>query len=264
MELSGGLLKMKSDLGNTVNYALPIGNEFIDLMPLIGQNISFRYLKEINCIVCGRKTNKSFFQGMCYPCFKNAPEAEECVLRPELCTAHEGVARDMDYARQHCLQEHIVYLSYTGNIKVGVTRKPQIPTRWIDQGATSALILAITPNRNLAGKIEVLLKDYIADKTNWRTMLKTSQFAAELQEKKANLKQYFTKEYEPYFKEETEIVNINYTVLKYPQKVTSVGFDKEQVIVGKLNGIKGQYLIFDDGRVLNVRKHGGYKVTLSY
>ena len=34
------------------------------------------------------------------------------------------------------------------------------------------------------------------------------------------------------------------------------------VIEGRLWGIKGQYLIFDDGSVLNIRKHNGYNITL--
>jgi hypothetical protein len=49
---------------------------------------------------------------------------------------------------------------------VGVTRK-QVPTRWIDQGAIEASIVEV-PNRYLAGITEVALKNYYADKTNWR------------------------------------------------------------------------------------------------
>ncbi len=49
---------------------------------------------------------------------------------------------------------------------------------------------------------------------------------------------------------------------QYPEKVTSVGFDKHAEIEGCLAGIKGQYLIFDDNRVLNIRKHNGYRITI--
>ena len=139
-----------------------------------GQEISMQYKGRINCLKCGRETKKSFAQGYCYPCFTTAPETEECVLRPELCRAHEGIARDMDYAKKHCLIEHVVYLSLTSGLKVGVTRNTQVPTRWIDQGAVKALELARTPNRYTAGLIEVALKSHIADKTNWRKMLSGS------------------------------------------------------------------------------------------
>lgn len=67
------------------------------------------------------KKSKSFAQGYCFPCFQRTPETEECVLRPELCKANEGVARDIDFAKEHCLIDHFVFLSYTINIKVRVT-----------------------------------------------------------------------------------------------------------------------------------------------
>ena len=54
-----------------------------------------------------------------------------------------GVAeRDLEVEKQIQLQPHTVYLAYTGDVKVGVTRNTQIPTRWIDQGATFALPIA--------------------------------------------------------------------------------------------------------------------------
>jgi hypothetical protein len=37
---------------------------------------------------------------------------------------------------------------------------------------------------------------------------------------------------------------------------------KEPLVEGRLIGIKGQYLMWEDGRVLNVRNHSGYHVTL--
>ena len=49
---------------------------------------------------------------------------------------------------------------------------------------------------------------------------------------------------------------------EYPEKVKSLSFDKLNEIEGRLWGIKGQYLIFDNGEVLNIRKHNGYEVTL--
>ena len=149
---------MQTSLDDKIQYFLPIGENKIFMNELIGRKIEFSFNGQINCIKCGRLTNKSFHQGYCFRCFRTAPETEECVLRPELCRAHEGIARDIEFAKNHCLKDHYVYLALTSGLKVGVTRKTQIPTRWIDQGATEAIIIAQTPNRYLAGVIEVNLK----------------------------------------------------------------------------------------------------------
>ena len=118
-----------------------------------------------------QKIKKTYMQGYCYPCFIESPKTSECILKPELCRAHEGEARDMEWAKEHCLQNQYVYLSLTSNLKVGVTRYTQIPTRWIDQGAHEALIFAKTPNRYTAGVIEKILSQHISDRTYWRRML---------------------------------------------------------------------------------------------
>ena len=262
MEIRGKLLKMRSELKVPVKYWLRLGDHEIMLNEYIGSEICLDYAGEIHCILCDRKTSKSFFQGMCYPCFQNAPQAEECVLRPELCRAHEGVARDMEYASQNCLQPHFVYLSYTGSIKVGVTRMSQIPTRWIDQGATRAVRIASTPNRYIAGSIEVMLKKNVADKTNWRKMLSGIDEEFDIKGFKSEIIKKFEPDYTKYILESEEVVNIEYPVRQYPEKIKSVGFDKTLNIRGTLQGIKGQYLILSDNRVLNIRKHGGYMVTL--
>ena len=167
MEILGSVRKMKSELSETVKYSLPIGEKELEMNDFLGKEISLEYMGEIHCIKCGRKINKSFSQGFCYPCFTKAPETEECVLRPELCRAHVGVARDMEYATKHCLTEQVVYLSLTSGLKVGVTRGSQVPVRWIDQGAVKAIELARTPNRFTAGELEVALKAHMSDKTNW-------------------------------------------------------------------------------------------------
>lgn len=262
MTFQGNLRKMRVENADVIQYYLPIGDSEVYLNPLIGMDIRLRYLNQINCIKCGRKTSKSFSQGFCYPCFQTAPETEECVLRPELCQAHKGIARDMEYAESHCLIDHFVYLSLTSNIKVGVTRHTQVPTRWIDQGATKATKLALTPNRHEAGRIEVALKATMADKTNWRHMLtgKTVIDANILQEKQkaiANL----PKELHKYIIDDNEVTELHYPIEKYPQKVSSLNLDKTPVIEGKLTGIKGQYLFFDNEMVINIRKFGGYLIS---
>ena len=188
MLYNGTLLKMETKLENPVEYELPIGDELVFMNNLIGKYIIFNWRKEIYCISCGRKTNKSFAQGFCYPCLISAPETSECILRPQLCQAHEGIARDMEWAEHHCLQDHFVYLAVSSGVKVGVTRSMQIPTRWMDQGAWQAIKLAQPPNRYTAGIIEVALKAHISDRTQWQRMLKNQLVEeVDLMEKKKEM-----------------------------------------------------------------------------
>jgi hypothetical protein len=268
MALSGNILKMKSEIDNVVNYYLPIGNEQIFMNDLIGKKLSISYKGQINCIRCGRKTNKSFSQGFCYPCFRDAPEADPAIVKPELDMAHKGISRDMEWAKTHSLVDHFVYLSYSGNLKIGVTRHTQIPTRWIDQGAVAGITIAKTPYRNLAGKIEVLLKDNFADKTNWRKMLKLikTDDIDLLSEKKKAVEFLKDTEYEEFIMKDDEHILkfIEFPVEKYPLKVKSLNLDKIPEFEKKLTGIKGQYLIFDDDTVMNIRKHNGYFINLNY
>lgn len=259
MEMTGNIRKMRSRMEEEIFYSLPLGDQKVELNPLIGLEINMEFLGKINCIKCGRETKKSFAQGFCYPCFISAPETEDCVLRPELCRAHEGVARDMEYARQHCLSEHVVYLSLTSGLKVGVTRLSQVPTRWIDQGAIRAIELARTPNRYMAGQLEVAMKAHLADKTNWRKML-TSSLPSDLDlvQEKERLLPLIPENLRAYISENMQVFKLKYPVSAYPEKVKSLNFDKDPVVSGELMGIKGQYLLFDQNRVINIRKFGGY------
>lgn len=265
MEYQGNILKMKSELAEPVRYFLPVGNQEIAMNDWIGKNIRFQFDGQINCIACGKKTKTSFSQGFCYSCMQTSPEASETIMRPELSKAHFGIARDMEWAKEHDLTDHFVYLAVSSELKVGVTRQHQIPTRWIDQGASYAIRLAKTPNRHIAGVIEVFLKKYYTDKTNWRDMLRNQvneQF--NLHEEKANALHFLPAELKRYECNDNEIVKMNYPVIEYPQKPDNLTFDKESVIEGKLLGIKGQYIMLDKNRVINIRKHNGYflKITL--
>jgi len=263
MELSGNLLKMESELTNPVTYTLKLNNEVQILNSWIGKTIEWNFTGSINCIHCGKKTNKSFSQGYCYPCFISLPQTDEGVIRPELNRAHEGISRDMEWSEKNDLIDHYVYLSFTSELKVGVTRHTQIPSRWIDQGAEYAIILAKTPYRQLAGLIEVSLKPFISDKTNWRKMLSGKvEETPELQASKTQFSQLIPAELQKYISPENEVAHIHYPVLKYPEKIKSVNFDTEFNFNGILTGIKGQYLIFEDGNVLNIRKHNGYLMNI--
>jgi hypothetical protein len=168
----------------------------------------------------------------------------------------------MEYAREHCLIEHVVYLSVTSGLKVGVTRITQVPVRWIDQGAVRAIELARTPNRYLAGLIEVALKDHMEDKTNWRKMLSGPGPAGiDLQKEKERISALVPSELAKYLRADDRLTELTYPVKRYPEKVRSLNFDKEAELSGILSGIKGQYLIFEDNSVINMRKFGGYLIS---
>jgi len=259
----GNLQKMRVNLEEEVKYILPLSELMIPMNELVGEKISFIWNGTIFCSCCKKKTKKTFGDGYCYNCFITAPEATECTIRPELCRAHLGEGRDVEWEEKNHNQPHIVYLAASDKVKVGVTRNTQIPTRWIDQGASSAIRLAETPNRYEAGILEVALKDFFSDKTNWQRMLKNEiDTSIDLVEEKWNLHDQLPEDLTKFFSEDDEIVTITYPVKEFPIKVVSLSFDKTPIIEGKLVGIKGQYLIFDGGAVLNIRKHTGYHIEI--
>lgn len=263
--MEGNLTKMRVfiDEENRIQYRLNLIEE-VNMNDRIGTNIRLDWSGIINCTSCSKVTKKSFGQGFCYNCFVSAPEAAECILRPELCRAHLGEGRDPEWEEKHHNQPHVVYLAASSAVKVGITRETQVPTRWIDQGASSAIRLAEVPNRYEAGRIEVALKEFFTDKTNWQKMLKNEvDESIDLEEEKWSLEEHLPADIIDYFSENDEIIELNFPVLEYPEKVKSQSFDKTPSIEGKLLGIKGQYLLLDENRVLNIRKHTGYHIRIS-
>jgi hypothetical protein len=259
-------------LDEPVEYQLPIGDQQLPLNPLIGKPISLEFLGEIHCIECGRKTSKSFNQGYCYPCFRSLAQCDSCIVKPEQCHYFEGTCREPDWADQHCMQDHYVYLANSSGIKVGITRGSQIPTRWMDQGASQALPIMRVKNRLVSGLAEVILKQHVADKTAWQRMLKGEPEAVDLASRRDELFAECRDELQELAGQRGEgslellhgepEVAIRYPVDNYPEKVSSLNFDKTPLIEGVLQGIKGQYLILSSG-VLNMRKFSGYKLRLS-
>ena len=268
MIYTGNIRKMRSKLEEQVQYELPLYNvlepgKLVPMNKLIGQEISIRFEHVINCVVTGKKIKKPYGEGMSYDAFMSSPMASPSIIRPELSRIHEGIAlRDKEWEEKHHLTPHLVYLSLTSEVKVGVTRETNIPYRWIDQGAVEAIILAEVPYRQLAGAIEVALKEYRSDKTNWRKMLKNEYDPTDLLDHKDELIAYLDEDLQQFISDNDEITKIKYPVMSYPIKVTSMKLDKIPLIEKKLKGIKGQYLIFSDDTVFNMRSHSGYKVTL--
>ena len=262
MKYQGVLKKMNTEFSETIQYYLDMGTDFLNLNQLLDRKIEIQFEK-FQCMSCS-KQKKIFRQGFCYDCFYGQAQAGDWIMKPELSTAHLDIEdRDLDYEKAVQLQPHIVYLALSSEIKVGVTRKTQVPTRWIDQGASKAIAILEVPNRYLAGAAEVALKNYVTDKTSWQKMLKNDLTEADLLEKKQELKQYLPEEVLPYFLEDnTDIYNLEYPVLQYPTKIKSLNIEREQNYEGVLKGIKGQYLIFEDGIVFNVRNNEGIVVNL--
>ena len=256
--------KMNTSYDNdTVDYYL--GEQQIHVNELIGNEVEFKYGGEINCTVCGKKTKTSFGQGFCYNHFMNAPQASPCIIRPELCEAHLGKGRDVEWEEKYHNVKHYVYLAVSSAVKVGITNGKNLPYRWIDQGASSGIILAEVPYRRLAGEIEVALKEQFTDKTNWRKMLTNDVIdGVDLEEIKWELEETLPSDLSQYLSEEDEITEINYPVLQYPTKVTSVNLEKVPQFRKKLVGIKGQYFLFEDNSVINIRKYTGYNVEINF
>ena len=142
----------------------------------------------------------------------------------------------------------------------------------MDQGAIQALPIFRVSNRLQSGAVEMIYKKHIADKTNWRAMLKGEVELIDLCSERGRLfaecEADIAQLHDQYGLQaiqsigDAETVSINYPVLEYPTKVTSMNFDKQADVEGRLMGIKGQYLILDIG-VINIRKFAGYHINFS-
>lgn len=261
MNYHGVLTKMLTENGSPIQYYLVFKSDFLNVNQLLHKKVAISFLG-YECLNCGLG-KKIYRQGFCYDCFFEIPQAADWIMRPELSTAHlDKEDRDLEYEKKVQLQPHVVYLANSSNVKVGVTRKSQIPTRWIDQGAHEAIEIVEVPNRYLAGITEVALKDHVGDKTNWRTMLKNEIKDEDLVEWRNKLKQFIPKEAEIYFIENNKETNLEFPVYHYPAKPKSLSLDKTPQYEGVLKGIKGQYLIFEDDTVFNIRSNEGYVVEI--
>lgn len=262
MNYQGTLSKMQTEFGNPIQYYLVFENSFLNLNQLLGKPMEIEF-QGYQCLNCG-KTKKIFRQGFCYDCFMSSPAVGDWIMKPELSTAHLDIEdRDLEYEKRVQLQPHVVYLALSSEVKVGVTRKTQVPTRWIDQGAVQAIPIVEVPNRYLAGITEVALKNHFADKTNWQKMLKNEVPNMDLITERNKVFDWLPTEVQDYFPKEEKIIQLDFPVLQYPKKVTSLNLDKTPNFSGTLTGIKGQYLLFEDGTVFNVRTYEGYVVKMS-
>ena len=267
----GSLSKMAVRLGETAQYAFRLDEQEVPVNPLLGKRVRLEYLGAIHCTHCGRKTKKSFSQGYCYPCFTKLAQCDSCIVSPEKCHFDAGTCREPEWGERFCMTDHVVYLANSSGVKVGITRASQIPTRWLDQGASQALPIFRVATRQQSGLVEDLLRTQVADKTNWRALLKgdavpldlpaiRDQLLESCAEGIAVLQQRFgLQAIQPVG--DAEVLEIRYPVQAYPTKVASHDLEKTPVVEGILRGIKGQYLILDTG-VINLRKYTAYQVAV--
>jgi len=269
---TGALRKMRADLAadGTVNYRMVLGEQEVALNSLIGKHLTLHFSGHIDCQHCGRKTKKSYSQGYCFPCMQKLAQCDMCIMKPETCHFEQGTCREPQWGESNCMIPHYVYLANTSGLKVGITRHTQIPTRWIDQGATQALPIFKVSTRLQSGLVEIALAEFIADKTNWRVMLRGSSEALDLKaiadelkpkiaEKLANISLKYGDDAVTELDE--NVVDLHFPVQQYLTKISSFNFDKTPEVSGTLIGIKGQYLIFETG-VINLRKFTSYHVSL--
>ncbi len=268
----GCLDKMQVTPGAPAQYALLLNDMRVPMNQYIGQRIRLQHTGVIRCTHCNRVTKKSFNQGYCFPCFKKLAQCDSCIVSPEKCHLHLGTCREPDWAETHCQTDHIVYLANSSGVKVGITRASQMPTRWLDQGAIQALPIARVANRRLSGLFEVLCKTFVADKTDWRALLRADtqtvdltavreQLLQGIQQEVATLQNTFGLQAVNLLSDESE-QHFVYPIQHYAEKVSTHNFDKTPVVEGELLGIKGQYLLLDTG-ALNVRKFTAYEVEFS-
>ncbi|CAL2083366.1 DUF2797 domain-containing protein [Tenacibaculum sp. 190524A02b] len=262
MQYQGVLKKMATEHLDTVQYYLDMKSDFLNMNQLLHKTLELRFVT-YECLSCTLE-KPIYRQGFCKKCFFETAHAGDWIMRPELSKAHLGIEdRDLEYEKKAQLQPHIVYLANSSNVKVGVTRKSQVPTRWIDQGAHEAIEIVEVPNRYLAGITEVALKEHVADKTNWRKMLKNDIEDESLNDWQEKLRPFIPEEVQSYFIENNKETAINFPVEQYPEKPKSLNIVKQEAYEGKLVGIKGQYLIFEDQTVFNIRANEGLVVQIT-
>ena len=268
--IKGTLRKLKTEHKDTVEYTLPLVDtdaklHEVKLNDLIGKEITMNFTGDKYCIDTGKKVKQLYHQGHSWESFVTLPECDHCIFQPELCHFSHGTCRDEKWGEENCFKPHIVYIAQSSDVKVGITRKKNVPYRWMDQGAVQALPLLEVKDRKTSGLIEIEIAKELGDKTNWRKMLKNDLDEVDLKKIKAKVLKKFEKVIESNKAKvlDEDIFEFNYPVEQYPEKVKSLNFDKTPEIKGKLMGIKGQYFIFGHG-VINIRRYQGYEIEFKH
>ena len=252
------LKKMQTELHEVVHYFLDIHGNNYNMNNFIGKEISIKWTGRVIC-QCGKESMKFYRSSYCYQCYWESPLASQSIFKPELCTAHLGIEeRNLEWEKEFQIAPHYVYLANSSGIKVGITRSSEGVTRWMDQGASQAILLAEVPNRRFSGDIEVVLKQFVSDITNWRKMLSGEPESVDLVSLKEELSVHVPDKLKKYILANNTVTEIKYPVNLYPKKINSIKLERTPLIEGRLLGIKGQYLLLDKDRVFNIRSHEGF------
>lgn len=267
MLLTGDLRELEPTFGVPISYSLRLvsANGPRSIPIAVGDTVVFRPTGVLRCVACGRSVNKLYQNGYCFPCVQTLAECDLCIVKPHQCHFHLGTCRDEAFAAEQCMVPHYVYIAWSSGFKVGITRKGRQFKRWMDQGAMEAAVIAEVPDRKTAGDLEVHIAQSMADKTNWRKMLADEEGPDRpLVEVAREVQSSVAETYRPYL-----VVDVRPERLAYPRQpgftitLTSLAFTSDKPVGGVIRGIKGQYLMFDDG-VLNVKRWAGHEVVVEH
>ena len=268
---SGVLRMMYSAPATPVEYRLRLGDETIPLNALLGRRLMIRFAGRITCQHCGNLTRKSYGDGYCYPCFKTLARCDLCVVSPDRCHYAAGTCREPAWGEAFCMQPHLVYLANSAGAKVGITKPENLPMRWLDQGATQAVVIMRTRSRFEAGCVEAALARYVSDRTDWRGLIGGDAVRIDLPSLATRLRIDAAVELAALdsrfpgalsWVSELEPECFEYPVTAYASPANGLSLDAATEIAGTLLGIKGQYLMLDSG-VFNVRRHTSYHVDVA-
>lgn len=254
-------LQIEEDSQKNIQYHLKLGDSLFNLNELLGQELRLHFSGEICCSFCEKIIKKTYSNGSCYPCFISLPQNDLCILKPESCHFHKGSCRDSVWGEDNCFKAHTIYLSYTSNLKVGITRGFRVKKRWLEQGATKAIKLARVQNRLQAGLVEVALKTFVKDTTNWRQLFQEQETTEDFEQTSLKLKDHIKKTFNFAYLEEEKAESFCYPILQYPKLINSYSLEKTPTLQDKLIGMKGSYLLFEGG-VLNIKKFTGFHLEM--
>lgn len=251
-----------------VNYKSSRGNDYteekISLNEFVGKKIKLEFSGEIRCVDCGSVTKKTFGGGSCYNCFQSLASNDMCIMRPSQCHFHLNTCREPEWGKDNCFKPHIVYLANTTGLKVGITKENPYSKRWVDQGARQGLPIFRVQSRKDSGILEDELSKFVSDKASWQQLISSDSQSVDLIEESKKLFSQIDiskKGFEPEILS-PEVTEIVYPVLSYPSKKVSLKPDPNKPLESILIGIKGQYLLFEEGG-MNIRSLEGYSVRLS-
>ncbi len=255
-------------------YQLKLGGQTMALEDLIGCGVRFTHMPPDACVHCAKPVSKLYGGGHCYDCFSTLARCDLCVVSPDRCHYASGTCREPEWGEAFCMQPHSVYLAVSSGPKVGLTRRGRELRRWVDQGASAAMVIAHTPSRRAAGVVEAQCRRFVSDRTDWRKLVSGTTQSVDL----ADLARILRREIpelsalqasnvEPAeLAASVWLTDTSPSILRYPVTAFSPA---ERLVVNaehvelrdNLQGAVGQFLLFSRG-AFNVAEHRGIGVVV--